>query len=101
MALLLLFALLQLASLRATFDAALEFSKADHRGGQHPIIHHQSVADLLIQIKTRLETSRYLCWKALQNLEKKGDPELAYMAKIYGSECAVQCLRRSKAGGRQ
>lgn len=78
--------------MRSRFDAALEFSKSDSRGGRDPIIHHQSVADLLIQIKTRIETSRYLCWKALYNIEKQGDPELAYMAKIYGSECAVQCV---------
>jgi nitroalkane oxidase len=78
--------------MRATFKAALEFSKSDSRGGQRPIINHQSVADLLIQIKTRMETSRYLCWKALYNLETRGDGELAYMAKIYGSECAVQCV---------
>jgi alkylation response protein AidB-like acyl-CoA dehydrogenase len=78
--------------MRATFDAALTFAKSDTRGGQNPIIHHQSVADLLIQIKTRIETSRYLCWKALYNLETTGDKELAYMAKIYGSESAVQCV---------
>jgi nitroalkane oxidase len=78
--------------MRAAFDAALQFSKSDTRGGKGPIIEHQSPADLLIAIKTRIETSRYLCWKALHNLETKGDPELAYMAKIYGSECAVQSV---------
>ena len=78
--------------MRATFDAALAFSKSDARGGQNPIIHHQSVADLLIQIKTRMETSRFLCWKALWNIDNLRDPELAYMAKIYGSECAVQSV---------
>jgi alkylation response protein AidB-like acyl-CoA dehydrogenase len=78
--------------MRATFDAALNFSKSDRRGGRDPIINHQSVADLLIDIKMRMETSRYLCWKALHNIETRGDGELAYMAKIYGSECAVQSV---------
>ena len=78
--------------MRATFDAALAFAKSDSRGGQNPIINHQSVADLLIDIKTRMETSRFLCWKALWNIDTMGDGELAYMAKIYGSECAVQSV---------
>lgn len=43
---------------RAAFDAALEFAKTDTRGGTGPIIQHQSVADLLIDIKIRTETSR-------------------------------------------
>lgn len=43
---------------RAAFNAALEFAKADTRGGTGPIIQHQSVADLLIDIKIRTETSR-------------------------------------------
>lgn len=43
---------------RAAFDAALEFAKKDNRGGSGPIIKHQSVADLLIDVKMRTETSR-------------------------------------------
>lgn len=42
---------------RAIFDAALEFSKSP-RGGTVPIGDRQSVADLLIDIKMRTETSR-------------------------------------------
>ena len=42
---------------RGVFDAALKFSK-DKRGGKVPIGERQSVADLLIDIKLRTETSR-------------------------------------------
>lgn len=42
---------------RAIFDAALAFSKTS-RGGNVPIGERQSVADLLIDIKMRTETSR-------------------------------------------
>jgi alkylation response protein AidB-like acyl-CoA dehydrogenase len=43
--------------MRAIFDAALAFSK-NSRGGNVPIGERQSVADLLIDIKMRTETSR-------------------------------------------
>lgn len=42
---------------RAAFDAALDFSRGT-RGGTIPIASRQSVADLLINIKMRTETSR-------------------------------------------
>lgn len=41
----------------AIFDAALAFSKSA-RGGTVPVGERQSVADLLIDIKMRTETSR-------------------------------------------
>ncbi|KAK0609146.1 Nitroalkane oxidase [Lasiodiplodia hormozganensis] len=75
---------------RAAFDAALEFAKADTRGGSAPIIQHQSVADLLIDIKIRTETSRYLTWKAAQALTSGQGHELAVEAKIYCSDAAVK-----------
>lgn len=75
---------------RAAFDAALEFAKKDNRGGSGPIIKHQSVADLLIDIKMRTETSRYLTWKAAQALTSGKGHELAIEAKIYCSDAAVK-----------
>ncbi|EJD39198.1 acyl-CoA dehydrogenase domain-containing protein [Auricularia subglabra TFB-10046 SS5] len=75
---------------RAIFDAALVFSKSQTRGGTVPIGHHQSVGDLLINIKMRTETSRYLTWKAAQALETGQGDELALEAKIYCSDAAVQ-----------
>ncbi|KAI3393853.1 hypothetical protein diail_3580 [Diaporthe ilicicola] len=83
--------------MRATFDAALRFAKEDTRGGSGPILERQSVADLLIDIKIRTETSRLLTWKALHAIENgpgdwKARLELALEAKIYSSEAAVQSV---------
>ncbi|KAL1853170.1 hypothetical protein Daus18300_011909 [Diaporthe australafricana] len=83
--------------MRATFDAALRFAKDDTRGGSGPILERQSVADLLIDIKIRAETSRLLTWKALHAIENgpgdwKARLELALEAKIYSSEAAVQSV---------
>ena len=82
--------------MRAAFEAALEFAKTETRGGSVPIIERQSVADLLIGIKMRTETSRLLTWKALHCLENgPGDVgarlELCLEAKIFCSDSAVQC----------
>lgn len=83
--------------MRATFDAALRFAKDDTRGGSAPILERQSVADLLIDIKIRTETSRLLTWKALHAIDNgpgdwKARLELALEAKIYSSEAAVQSV---------
>ncbi|KAF8858307.1 putative acyl-CoA dehydrogenase [Acephala macrosclerotiorum] len=79
---------------RAIFDAALAFSKTS-RGGNVPIGERQSVADLLIDIKMRTETSRYLTWKAAHRLLSEGENyddkrELALEAKVYCSDAAVK-----------
>lgn len=83
--------------MRATFDAAIRFAKDDTRGGSAPILERPSVADLLIDIKIRTETSRLLTWKALHAIENgpgdwKARLELALEAKIYSSEAAVQSV---------
>jgi len=83
--------------MRGTFEAALAFAKQDARGGTVPIIEHQSVADLLIDIKMKAEASRLLTWKALHAIENgPGDwnarLELALHAKIFCSENAVACV---------
>lgn len=79
---------------RAIFDAALEFSKSP-RGGTVPIGDRQSVADLLIDIKMRTETSRYLTWKAATKIHSDlpnydNCRELALEAKVYCSDAAVK-----------
>lgn len=81
--------------MRATFEAALLFTKSDTRGGTVQIIKHQSVVDLLINIKMRTETSRLLTWKALSTMANGSSDwpsrlELALEAKIFASEAAVQ-----------
>ncbi|CEL06535.1 hypothetical protein ASPCAL09708 [Aspergillus calidoustus] len=81
---------------RAAFDAALSFSRST-RGGTVPISQRQSVADLLINIKMRTETSRFLTWKAAHALlEGPGEHaqrrEHALLAKVHCSEAAVQSV---------
>ncbi|KAL4938641.1 hypothetical protein BDV06DRAFT_49439 [Aspergillus oleicola] len=89
---------------RAVFDAALAFSK-DPRGGTKPIGQHQAVADLLINIKMRTETSRFLTWKAAHCLsvgpgEHAQRREHALLAKVHCAESAVQsCLDAINAVG--
>ena len=89
---------------RGVFDAALAFSR-NHRGGTVAIGQRQSVADLLINIKIRSETSRYLTWKAahclaLVHAEYAQRREPALLAKIYSSDASVQsCIDAINAVG--
>ena len=83
--------------MRAAFEAALAFAKGDTRGGSVPIIQRQSVADLLIDIKMRTDSSRMLTWKALHCLENgPGDfrarQELCLETKIFASDNAVRSV---------
>jgi alkylation response protein AidB-like acyl-CoA dehydrogenase len=75
----------------AAFEAAFEFAKSDTRGGSEPILAHQSVSDLLIDIKMRTDAARFLTWKACHALEK-GNGELALEAKIFCSDMAVKAV---------
>lgn len=82
--------------MRATFAAALKFTKEDTRGGSMPILARQSVADIMIDIKMRTEASRYLTWKACHCLENgpgeyQDRRELVLEAKIFCSDNAVKC----------
>ncbi|KAL2810297.1 acyl-CoA dehydrogenase/oxidase [Aspergillus granulosus] len=81
---------------RAAFEAALSFAQ-DTRGGTVPIAQRQSVADLLINVKMRTETSRFLTWKAAHALlEGPGEHdqrrEHALLAKLHCAEAAVQSV---------
>jgi alkylation response protein AidB-like acyl-CoA dehydrogenase len=80
--------------MQQAFDAALEFAKRDRRNGSVPIIEHQNVGFMLVDMKTRLEAARYLTWKAAHYFDitdGKGT-ELAIMAKIHCSELSVQVV---------
>ncbi|RMD44899.1 hypothetical protein DV735_g136, partial [Chaetothyriales sp. CBS 134920] len=80
--------------MRRAFEEALKFAKRDSRGGTVPIIQHQSVADLLITLKGRIDTSRLLVWKSLDTLQNgPGDYaarlEYCLEAKIFCSDQVV------------
>ena len=83
-----------LALMRAAFDYALRFARADRRGGPVPIIDHQAVGYALASAKTRIEAVRSLTWRACHALDT-GSPaghELALHAKVFGSETAVAVI---------
>ena len=76
----------------AAFEAALEFAKSDTRGGAQPIMNHQSVADLLMDLKMKTDASRFLTWKGAHALDNGMGGELALEAKIYCSDNAVKAV---------
>lgn len=76
----------------AAFEAALEFAKNDTRGGSEPIINRQSVSDLLLDVKMRIDAARFLTWKAADAFDKGLGGELALEAKIYCSDLAVKSV---------
>ena len=76
--------------LRKTCDAALRFTK---KWGTVTLLSRQSVSEVLINIKTSVEASRYLAWKAAQSVEiDQGDRKLAYDAEIRCSEASVSSV---------
>lgn len=76
---------------RHAFDIALNFARSETRGGSEPIINHQNVATILADMKARIESARYLSWKALWNFDRSQgqDQELSILNKIYSSELMV------------
>jgi len=79
--------------MRQTFDRALDWATSNSRGSKEVMIHKQSVADLLIKIKTRCEATRALVWKAAHSFGRtRFGAELCYEAKIFGSENAVDSV---------
>ncbi|EOO01217.1 putative electron transport protein [Phaeoacremonium minimum UCRPA7] len=84
-------------TMRTAFEAALKFAREDSRGGSVPVLARQSPADLLINAKIKIDTSRILVWKALSGLEKEaGDENSRYeaclQAKVYCSDQAVTAV---------
>lgn len=84
-------------TMRVAFELALDFAKRDDRGGSVPIIQRQSPADLLINAKIKIDTSRLIVWKAVDALENgpgnsKERFETCLEAKIYPSDSAIACV---------
>ncbi|KAK5732959.1 hypothetical protein LTR17_010092 [Elasticomyces elasticus] len=82
--------------MRQVFDNMLAWAKEEKRGSHEIMMKKQSVADLLIKIKTRCEATRALVWKAACAFDAApGSPaaaELCYESKIFGSESAVDSV---------
>ncbi len=79
--------------MRQVFERALAWAKTEKRGSMETMLQKQSVADLLIKIKTRCEATRALVWKAAHAFGRtQFGAELCYEAKIFGSESAVESV---------
>ena len=75
--------------MRQTFDRALAWAKTERRGSKDTMLQKQSVADLLIKIKTRCEATRALVWKAAHCFGRtKFGAELCYVSASQ-NECWV------------
>lgn len=76
------------------FEYALEFARKEKRLGTGPVIEHQNVGFMLADIKMKIETCRYLTWKACHYFEQTGcrAEQLAIMTKVYCSEAAVKAI---------
>ncbi|MCJ1357605.1 MAG: hypothetical protein MMC33_007601 [Icmadophila ericetorum] len=88
---------MSVGTMRAAFEAALKFGKADNRRGARPLLERQAFADLLSGIKMQTEACRALTWKAANCLEHgPGDydarRELALAAKVYCSEACTKAV---------
>ncbi|RFU36272.1 hypothetical protein B7463_g120, partial [Scytalidium lignicola] len=80
--------------MRQTFDRALLWAKSNTRGSKEVMLQKQSVADLLIKIKIRCESTRALTWRAAHAFGRTPfGSELCYEAKILGSESAVESVQ--------
>lgn len=80
--------------MRAAFDCALNFARADKRSGPVPVIEYQNVGYMLADLKMRIEAARYLTWKACHYFDATGGlgEELPIITKVYCSELAVQVV---------
>jgi nitroalkane oxidase len=80
--------------MRAAFDYAHRFCQQERRLGSVPVIDYQNVGFMLADARMKIETSRYLTWKACHYFDTTGGQgeELAIMAKVYCSEACVQTV---------
>ncbi|GKZ31886.1 hypothetical protein AbraIFM66950_000822 [Aspergillus brasiliensis] len=51
-------------TMRTAFELAIDFARRDNRGGTVPIIERQSVADLIIEVKVKINGARTVVWMA-------------------------------------
>lgn len=55
---------------RAAYEFALKWARTYTGGGSTPIIDHQAVGNLLVDVAARIEAGRYLSWKAAHYLDR-------------------------------
>lgn len=80
--------------MRTAFEFALDWSKTFTAGGAAPIINHQNVGYMLVNMKMRIEAARYLSWRGghyLDQYDCEGQ-EIGALSKIYCGELAVDVI---------
>ena len=55
---------------RAAYEFALKWARTYTGGGSTPIIDHQAVGNLLVDVAARIEAGRYLSWKAAHYMDR-------------------------------
>jgi len=74
---------------RAAYEVALDYARTRHQFGR-PIIDNQGIAFTLADMKTRIDASRLLVWRAswMAATGKKFDAAEGSMSKLYAGETA-------------
>ncbi len=72
---------------RRTYEIALEYARNRVQGGR-PIIEHNLIGMLLLEMFTRLEAARTLLWRSACSIDNGGndDPKLARATKVMAVE---------------
>ncbi|MCW2778253.1 MAG: acyl-CoA dehydrogenase, partial [Frankiales bacterium] len=81
---------------RAAYEYALEYAKTREQFGR-PIVQNQGVAFMLADMKTKLDASRLLVWRAAW-MGKNGIPFTAgegSMSKLFAGETAVEVTEKA------
>ena len=79
---------------RSAYEYTLDWCKTYTGGGLDPIINHQNVGYMLTDIATKIEASRYLCYKSGFYADKYDNENqaLGAMAKIQPGETCTQAV---------
>lgn len=84
---------------RGAYEFTLKWAKSYTGGGSSPIINHQAVGNLLVDIAAKIEAGRYLCWKAAHYMDRfdAGGEGLGGMNKSFCGDLmqsvVVDCMR--------
>jgi alkylation response protein AidB-like acyl-CoA dehydrogenase len=81
---------------RAAYDYVLKWARHFTGGSERPIIQNQVVGYLLFDVASKIEASRYLCWKAAHYMDTHGygagSVVLGSMAKVFATESCFQAV---------
>jgi alkylation response protein AidB-like acyl-CoA dehydrogenase len=81
---------------RAAYEYALDYAKTREQFGR-PIVQNQGLAFMLADMKTKIDASRLLVWRAAW-MGRNGDPFEAgegSMSKLYAGETAVEVTEKA------